>query len=636
MKRLALVLLPMAAFAGCNCGEGVGDDTPDSGRKILRPDADEEIILVPAADSGVPVVIGPDAGRCENLSDLVGCPCSPALAKRPCYTAYPPSRHLGQCEDGTQVCTLQGELAYWGPCVGEKGPEAEVCADLLDHNCNGLAGCADPACNKETVCLPGGPCSDPKNLEGCACATLGQARSCFAGPAASRHVGVCVDGSQMCVQVGELQAWSPCQGGVLPSAESCTSKLDDDCDGTTDCLDPDCKTAAVCVPECQNGATAPCYTGPAGTSGVGVCKPGTKTCANEKWGVCTGQVLPGTEGVSAGTCRNGADDDCDRLVDCEETACSADSACLTPLCNANEVQACYTGPASTRNKGICRDGSRTCAADGMSWGPCTGSVLPGLEGGNCADGADNDCSGAADCSDVACATALACCTPNTGTVDMTIWAHSASTLYQVNPATFATTTVGSFGITDMTDLAVTPDGTLYGVSFSALYRIDKTTGTATYVAPLTGSSNNGLTFLTDGTLLASDSAGSVKRINPNNGTVTDLGTFGNGLSSSGDLVAVQGVMYGISSTGPGGSDATSDNVLLRVDTTTGVATPVGAIGYGNVWGLAYVNGRVIAFSSGGQLIEVDPQTGKGTLLSTKNVAWWGAGQSPLTPVNPCP
>lgn len=636
MKRLASVLLSVALLLpACNCGEGAGDDKPDTGHKV-RPDAEEEIVILPAVDSGV-LVIGPDAGACENPADLEGCPCSPAASKRPCYTSDPRSRGLGQCEDGTQVCVLSGELGFWGPCQGEKGPQAESCNDLSDHNCNGLAGCADPACNGDKVCLPGGPCSDPKNLEGCPCSVLNQARACFAGPASSRNVGVCLDGSQLCVQSGELQAWSPCQGGVLPSAEACTGGLDDDCDGLTDCPDPNCKTAAPCVPECQTGATAPCYTGPAGTSGFGACKPGTKTCEDEKWGACVGQALPSTaESKALGNCTDKVDNDCDDLTDCEEPLCMSEPACQKPVCTANEVQACYTGPAATRNKGVCKDGSRTCAADGLSWGPCTGSVTPAFEGGNCEDALDNDCNGLTDCGDVSCATAKACCTPNTGTVDMTIWAHSSDTLYQVNPTTFAVTTVGDFGISDMTDLAVTPDGTLYGASFTTLYRVDKATGKATSIAGLTGSVNNGLTFLTDGTLLASDSAGTVKRIDPSSGQVTDLGAFGGGLSSSGDLVAVQGVMYGISSTSAGGGDATADNVLLRVDTATGVATPVGPIGFGNVWGLAYVSGRVIAFSSGGQIIEVDPQTGKGTLLSTKSVAWWGAGMSPLTPVNPCP
>jgi hypothetical protein len=207
----------------------------------------------------------------------------------------------------------------------------------------------------------------------------------------------------------------------------------------------------------------------------------------------------------------------------------------------------------------------------------------------------------------------------------------------VDPTTFAVTHVGAFGAGDsITDIAVTPAGELYGISFSALYRVDKNTGLATYVAALSGSSNNGLTFLPSGALLAASGAGDVASINPSTGGTTFVGNFGNGLSSSGDLVAVGPVMYGISSTGAGGTDAATNNVLLRVDVATGVATIVGPIGYGQVWGLAFVGARVIGFNTSGQIIEIDPQTGAGSLLATRNVQFWGAGMSPDVPVNPCP
>jgi hypothetical protein len=222
------------------------------------------------------------------------------------------------------------------------------------------------------------------------------------------------------------------------------------------------------------------------------------------------------------------------------------------------------------------------------------------------------------------------------TVDETIWAHSSTDLYTVDPNTFALTHVGAFGQSDITDIAVTPSGDLWAISFSSLYRVDKSTASTTLVASLSGSGNNGLTFLPNGNLLAADGSGTVKQINTSTGASTDIGSFGNGLSSSGDLVAVGPVMYGISSTGAGGSDASGNNILLRVDIASGVATVVGPIGFGQVWGLAYVNKRVIAFNTKGQIIQIDPTTGAGTLLSTTNVQFWGAGMSPNVPANTCP
>ena len=36
-------------------------------------------------------------------------------------------------------------------------------------------------------------------------------------------------------------------------------------------------------PECETGATRPCYGGPAGTEGVGLCRGGTESCVDEAW-----------------------------------------------------------------------------------------------------------------------------------------------------------------------------------------------------------------------------------------------------------------------------------------------------------------------------------------------------------------
>ena len=60
---------------------------------------------------------------------------------------------------------------------------------------------------------------------------------------------------------------------------------------------------------CVIGTTQPCYSGAAGTAGVGVCHNGTQTCSGGVWGSCIGEVDP-----SAEVC-NGADDNCDGTVD---------------------------------------------------------------------------------------------------------------------------------------------------------------------------------------------------------------------------------------------------------------------------------------------------------------------------------
>ncbi len=135
-----------------------------------------------------------------------------------------------------------------------------------------------------------------------------------------------------------------------------------------------------CAPVvCAPSAVVPCYAGPAGTQGVGACRAGSQTCNawGTGYGACSGAVAP-----SAEVCGNAVDDDCDGAVD---------EGCV---CVGGSTASCYDGPTGTDGVGTCVAGTRTCAADGTSYGACAGAVTPAAE--VCGDGLDTDCDGQVD------------------------------------------------------------------------------------------------------------------------------------------------------------------------------------------------------------------------------------------------
>lgn len=169
-----------------------------------------------------------------------------------------------------------------------------------------------------------------------------------------------------------------------PVAEICDN-FDNDCDGSNN-------EALSCV--CTPFDMQYCYTGPAGTAGVGECRSGGRPCQLDgtAWdATCYEQVLPQTE-----IC-NGKDDDCDGQTDEGLNGCN-------PSCVVPSSQGCaYTGSPGTENVGACHAGAQICLAGGQ-WSACTGEVVPVPEvAGN---GIDDNCNGQVDEPDCAVAGTL--------------------------------------------------------------------------------------------------------------------------------------------------------------------------------------------------------------------------------------
>jgi len=76
-----------------------------------------------------------------------------------------------------------------------------------------------------------------------------------------------------------------------------------------------------------------------------------------------------------------------------QSYCERSAAPPEPICTAGQTQSCYTGPTGTEGVGICTAGTQECSQDGMSWGACTGDVVPQIE---ICNNLDDDCDGTPD------------------------------------------------------------------------------------------------------------------------------------------------------------------------------------------------------------------------------------------------
>lgn len=174
---------------------------------------------------------------------------------------------------------------------------------------------------------------------------------------------------------------------------------------------------------CGPGSTTACYTGPRGTEGVGLCAAGLATCEADGsgFGPCEGEVLPATD-----SCATAEDEDCSG---------AANEGCP---CAPGEVVACYGGPVGTEGVGLCVGGQQTCEADGASYGPCLGEVVPAPVD-DCEALGDEDCDGYA-CSEPIWAQSFA------GTVAFPILAGDALGNVYVLGAFTGSIAIGGFNL----------------------------------------------------------------------------------------------------------------------------------------------------------------------------------------------
>lgn len=203
----------------------------------------------------------------------------------------------------------------------------------------------------------------------------------------------------------------------------------------------------------------------------------------------------------------------------------------------------------------------------------------------------------------------------------TLYAPAASDLWLIDTNTATSTYIGPIGYQG-TDIAF-EDINLFGVSFSDFLSIDPTTGIG-YVIGHTGYNDvNALTIALDGDIYAATLSGALIKINRNTGTGTLIGYYGPGLGSSGDLVfRDDGVLF--ASVYRSGY---SNSWLTRVNLVNGTATPIGDIGFADVWGLSYKDGELYGVTAAGDILKVNTSTGRGTRLGISTANFWGLSTS---------
>lgn len=237
-----------------------------------------------------------------------------------------------------------------------------------------------------------------------------------------------------------------------------------------------------------------------------------------------------------------------------------------------------------------------------------------------------------------------------------VYAHSAGTLYKLEPISKTVSLVGEFSCVNdtsgglgMWDIALDKDGNMFGTmqsgfSSGAVVQINKATAECTILAQ--GSSfPNSLTFVPAGTLdqnveaLVGYDVDEYVRIDKQTGQKTSIGglnpnSTGKTLESSGDIVSIIGDKTYLTAKDQNGF---GNDLIVEVDPVTGKALKIiGDTGSSDIWGLGYWGGIAYGFNEPGKLIQIDLTTGKGTNIPITNIAgnlsFYGAGVTTAAPI----
>lgn len=225
-------------------------------------------------------------------------------------------------------------------------------------------------------------------------------------------------------------------------------------------------------------------------------------------------------------------------------------------------------------------------------------------------------------------------------LDCSFYAHEGETLYRVNPFDKSAKKVGE-RLPGLHDLDTHPDGTLFGITPQGFYKFDDQTGKWDVLrkfpdnASWVPKSPNGLAIDRFGKvyITSEDTIWTITYKPEESGDkrwwLEKLGTAGTTKSgaklvSSGDCVINKRTLYMTSK-----HDDSEDHL---VELPTGQKNPDPmplALGHKNVFGLTTAWGTLYGLTQDGKLIEIDPRTGKTSLVHTfQEREWYGAASTP--------
>lgn len=168
--------------------------------------------------------------------------------------------------------------------------------------------------------------------------------------------------------------------------------------------------------------------------------------------------------------------------------------------------------------------------------------------------------------------------------------YDTDDLVSIDLTSGAATIIGPLGFGLVNGLAYDSAGTLYGMDDGTdrIVQIDTSTGAATAVSPALGVTNViGIAFDSSDTLFAADSVdGNLLVVDPATGSHTVVGSFGLGVGTEMGSLAfdASGTLFG--------AEKGATDQLYTIDTTTGLATAVGPLGFTRVTAIAFSTASV--------------------------------------------